>query len=93
MAEQYVVFEGGHGDVELFVGFGSQAQRLRQECGTVSAIAGILKTPLDILGDKLRCYVGLTMNLHERPQQVVRACEARYWSVSGLLLMTADQPT
>ena len=82
--------KGGMAMLSYFMGFGSQAQRLRQECGTASAIAGILKAPLDILGDKLRGYVGLTMDLHERPKQVLRACEALQPHLLHVALAGAD---
>jgi len=67
---------GGMAMMQYFTAFGTQAQRLRAESGTVSAIAGILKAPLDILADKLRGYVGLSMDLLERPGKVLAACEA-----------------
>jgi hypothetical protein len=56
--------------------FGPQVQRLRTECGTVRATMGLLKAPLDILADKLRGYIGLAMDLFERPGKVLEACEA-----------------
>jgi uroporphyrinogen-III decarboxylase len=59
-----------------FYAFGPQIQRLRDECGTVSAIAGIFKAPFDILADKLRGYVGLTMDMATQPDKVLKACEA-----------------
>ncbi len=62
--------------LEYFYAFGPQAQRLRAECGTVSAIAGIFKAPLDIIADKLRGYVGLISDLHTQPKKVLQACEA-----------------
>lgn len=68
--------KGGMAMLQYFMAFGTQAQRLREECGTVSAIAGILKAPLDILADKLRGYVGLTMDMLSQPDMVLRACEA-----------------
>jgi len=68
--------KGGMGMLQYFMGFGTQAQQLREESGTVSAIAGILKAPLDILADKLRGYIGLCMDLLERPKKVLSACEA-----------------
>jgi len=68
--------KGGMAMLQYFTAFGEQARRLREESGTVSAIAGILKAPLDILGDKLRGYLGLTMDLIERPRKVLEACEA-----------------
>jgi len=46
-------------------------EAMRTECGTVSAIAGIFKAPLDILADKLRGYYGLAFDLMERPEKVL----------------------
>jgi len=40
--------------MQYFDALGRQNQLLREETGTVSAISGILKAPLDILADKLR---------------------------------------
>lgn len=68
--------KGGMAMLQYFMAFGTQAQRLREESGTVSAIAGILKAPFDIIADKLRGYVGLTMDMIERPGKVLAACEA-----------------
>ncbi|MHC4344235.1 MAG: uroporphyrinogen decarboxylase/cobalamine-independent methonine synthase family protein, partial [Planctomycetota bacterium] len=55
--------KGGMAMLSYFGAFGTQNALLRSECGTVSAIAGILKAPLDILADKLRGYIGLCMDL------------------------------
>ena len=68
--------KGGMAMLNYFTAFGPQIDRMRTECGTVSAIAGILKAPLDIIADKLRGYIGLTMDLMERPEKVLAACEA-----------------
>lgn len=70
------LLKGGMAMWDYFLSFGTQARRLREESGTVSAIAGILKAPLDILADKLRGYVGLATDLLERPKTVLAACEA-----------------
>jgi hypothetical protein len=50
--------KGGMAMLDYFNAFGPQVERMRRECGTVSAICGMLKAPLDILADKLRGYVG-----------------------------------
>jgi uroporphyrinogen-III decarboxylase len=50
--------KGGMAMLDYFHAFGPQIDRMRTECGTVSAICGMLKAPLDILGDKLRGYMG-----------------------------------
>jgi hypothetical protein len=57
-----------------FMAFGPQGAALRAESGTVGAIAGIFKAPLDILADKLRGYLGLTMDLLMQPDKVLKAC-------------------
>ena len=73
-----------------FYAFGPQIQRLRTESGTPSAIAVIFKAPFDILADKLRGYVGLTVDMAERPDKVLRACEALMPHLCHVGLTTAD---
>jgi uroporphyrinogen-III decarboxylase len=68
--------KGGMTMMSYFGAFPGQIGRMRSEAGTVSAIAGILKAPLDILADKLRGYLGLCEDLIERPKKVLAACEA-----------------
>ncbi len=68
--------KGGMAMLNYFMAFGPQCQRLREESGTVSAIAGIFKAPFDILADKLRGYIGLTMDMMTQPEKVLKACEA-----------------
>jgi hypothetical protein len=76
--------------MQYFTAFGPQAQRLRTECGSVSAIAGILKAPLDIIADKLRGYLGLVEDLFERREKVVAACEALAPHLLHVARTTAD---
>ncbi len=73
-----------------FTAFGPQIQRLHDECGTVSAIAGIFKAPFDIIGDKLRGYIGLTMDMATQPDKVLKACEALMPHLVHAGLTTAD---
>jgi hypothetical protein len=68
--------KGGMAMLSYFQGFGTQAQRLREECGMPGAIAGILKAPMDIIADKLRGYLGLLSDLETQPEKVQAACEA-----------------
>jgi len=68
--------KGAMSMMSYFTAFGPQIQAMRTECGTVSAIAGILKAPMDILADKLRGYMGLCADLMECPEKVKKACEA-----------------
>jgi hypothetical protein len=82
--------KGGMAMMQYFTAFGPQIQRLRTESGTVSAIAGILKAPFDILADKLRGYIGLTMDLFERPDKVLAACEALMPHLTHVALCGAD---
>ncbi len=82
--------KGGMAMLQYFTAFGEQNRRLREESGTVSAIAGILKAPLDILGDKLRGFLGLTMDLLENPAKVREACEALMPHLCQIALGGAD---
>ncbi len=75
---------------EYFYAFGPQVERLKTECGTVPAISGIFKAPLDILGDKLRGYIGLTMDLLMQPDKVLKACEALMPHLYYVARATAD---
>ncbi|MCZ2151819.1 MAG: hypothetical protein LC126_29090 [Bryobacterales bacterium] len=59
-----------------FNAFGPQIERMKEECGTVSSISGMLKAPLDILADKFRGYLGLAFDLKEIPDKVEKACYA-----------------
>jgi hypothetical protein len=82
--------KGGMAMMSYFQAFGPQVERLRRECGMPSAISGILKAPFDILADKLRGYLGLAMDLHERPNDVKRACEALMPHLLHIALSGAD---
>jgi len=72
-----------------FSAFSPQVDRMRRETGTVSAICGMLKAPLDVLADKFRGYLGLAFDLKEIPEKVQAACQAlmphlQYIALSGL---------
>jgi uroporphyrinogen-III decarboxylase len=82
--------KGGMAMMEYFNAFGVQSARLRAESGTVSAISGILKAPMDIIADKLRGYLGLVDDLHERRDKVVAACEALLPHLLHVARSTAD---
>jgi uroporphyrinogen-III decarboxylase len=82
--------KGGMAMLQYFYAFGPQIARLREECGTVSAIAGIFKAPFDIIADKLRGYVGLTLDMHTQPDKVLQACEALMPHLVHVGLTTAD---
>ena len=82
--------KGGMAMLQYFQAFGSQIERMRTECGTVSAICGMLKAPLDILADKLRGYIGLVLDLKEIPEKVLEACTALMPHLGYLALTSAD---
>jgi hypothetical protein len=82
--------KGGMAMMKYFTAFGTQNALLRSESGTVSAISGILKAPFDILADKLRGYIALTMDLFERPDKVLAACEALIPHLTHVALSGAD---
>lgn len=82
--------KGAMAMLSYFYAFGPQVARLRSECGVASAIAGIFKAPFDILADKLRGYVGLTLDMHTQPEKVLKACEALMPHLCHVGLTTAD---
>jgi hypothetical protein len=82
--------KGGMAMMQYFTAFGPQGEALRRESGTVSAIAGILKAPMDILADKLRGYLGLCTDLIERPGKVKAACQALAPHLLHVALSGAD---
>jgi len=82
--------KGGMAMLLYFTAFGKQNELLRSESGTVSAISGILKAPFDIIADKLRGYIGLTMDLFERPDKVLAACDALMPHLTHVALSGAD---
>ncbi len=82
--------KGGMAMLKYFNDFGTQNDRLRSESGTVSAISGIFKAPFDIIGDKLRGYIGLTMDMIEQPKKVLAACEALMPHLYDIALNSAD---
>jgi len=61
---------------DYFAAFGPQIRRMKEETGTVPAISGMLKAPLDVLADKFRGYLGLAFDLKEIPDKVEAACRA-----------------
>ncbi len=69
--------KGGMAMMEFFHAWSEQERRLREETGTVTAIAGILKAPLDIIADKLRGYVGMVLDVQSQPEKVWRL--AKRW--------------
>jgi hypothetical protein len=73
-----------------FAAFGPHVDLLRKESGTVSAIAGIFKAPFDILADKLRGYIGLTMDMVTQPDKVLAACEALMPHLYNTALTSSD---
>ncbi|MCC6145064.1 MAG: hypothetical protein IT368_14760 [Candidatus Hydrogenedentes bacterium] len=81
--------KGGMAMMEYFGALGAQGAQLRSQ-GMPSAIAGILKAPLDILGDKLRGYMGLMQDLFNQPEKVRAACEALAPHLAHIALTSSD---
>lgn len=82
--------KGGMAMMMYFDAFVPQIDALRRESGTLSAISGIFKAPFDILADKLRGYLGLTMDILTQPEKVQAACEALMPHLYNVALSGAD---
>lgn len=70
--------------------FGPAAHALKYESGLVSANAGMIKAPLDILADKFRGYMDTAIDSIERPKDVLKACEALMPHIVANALAGAD---
>lgn len=70
--------------------FGPAANALKYESGLVAANAGMIKAPLDIFADKFRGYVGTAIDTVERPQDVLKACQALMPHIVANALAGAD---
>lgn len=90
VARDLSLVKGAMAMSQFFNDWGKQEARLRAETGTVSAIGGMLKAPLDLLADKLRGYVGLAEDLCVRPEKVLAACEALMPHLEYFARVTAD---
>jgi uroporphyrinogen-III decarboxylase len=88
--QNVALVKGSMAMLQYFMALGNQNTLLRQQSGTVSAIAGILKAPFDIIADKLRGYIGLVMDMHTQPDKVLAACEALVPHLTHVALSTAD---
>lgn len=84
------LLKGGMAMVEYFNALGGLVQELKTRCGTVAAISGMLKAPLDIIADKLRGYYGLVSDLYARREKVLAACEALMPHLFRIALDGAD---
>ncbi|MFO7907420.1 MAG: uroporphyrinogen decarboxylase family protein [Planctomycetota bacterium] len=82
--------KGGMSMMQYFTALGAQVERLRRESGTVSALGGIFKAPMDILADKLRGYIGLANDLMTQPDKVLAACEALMPHLCRVAQLTSD---
>ncbi|MHC1787773.1 MAG: uroporphyrinogen decarboxylase family protein [Christensenellales bacterium] len=70
--------------------FGPAAERLKYDSALVSANAGMIKAPFDILCDKFRGFIGTAVDSLERPETLRRACEALMPHVAFSALAGAD---
>ena len=84
------LIKGSMAMMQFFQGWGGQELRLREECGMPSAIAGMLRAPMDFIADKLRGYLGLVDDLQQQPAKVLAACEALMPYLTHFALATAD---
>lgn len=87
---QVAMVKGGMAMMSYFGAFPAQVQRMRTEAGMPSAIAGILKSPFDIIADKFRGYLGLCEDLITQPKKVQQAAEALMPHMYHVALTSSD---
>lgn len=87
---QVAMVSGGMALMSYFGAFPAQVQRMRAEAAMPSAIAGILKSPFDIIADKFRGYLGLCDDLMSQPKKVQKAAEALMPHMYHVALTSSD---
>ena len=90
VARDLSLVKGAMSMMQFFQDWATHEGLLRTQAGTVSAIAGMLKAPLDVIADKLRGYVALAEDLCVRPEKVLAACEALMPHLAYFATATAD---
>ena len=90
VANNLAWLKAGMAVMQYFTSFGTAVERLRTECATPAAINGILKSPFDIIADKFRGYIGMTMDLADDPGSVVKAVDAMMPHMLAVAKGTAD---
>ncbi len=70
--------------------FGPAAAKLKYESGIVSANAGMIKAPFDLLCDKFRGFINAAIDTVDRPDTVLKACEALIPHIVANALAGAD---
>ena len=59
-----------------FAAYGPHIARMKEETGTPTATAGVLKAPFDIIADKFRGYKALCMDLYRQPDKGLALTES-----------------
>jgi len=65
-------------------------EHMEKEYGLPSPLQGAVYAPFDVLADKLRGLHGIMIDIHERPEKVVAACDALIPHVVNTALANAD---
>lgn len=82
--------KGGIAMMKYFNDFGEASALLKSECGCVSAICGILKSPFDVIADKLRGFRQVCIDVFRQPKKVEAACEALMPHLLQNALLSSD---
>jgi hypothetical protein len=82
--------KAGIGLATFFNTLGQQAAGMEGELGIVSAIAGALKAPFDIIADAFRGFRGVCYDLHRHPKKLLKATEAVAPHMTYVALAGAD---
>ncbi len=82
--------KAGIGLATFFNILGQHAARMECELGIVSAIAGAIKAPFDIIADAFRGFRGVAYDLHRHPDKLLEATEAVAPHMTYVALAGAD---
>lgn len=66
------------------------SEYMQTEYGLPSPVQGAVYAPFDVLADKLRGLQGIMVDIHERPEKVLEACDAIIPDMVNTALASAD---
>ena len=66
------------------------SQHMAMKYGLPSALQGVVYAPFDVIADKFRGLQGIMIDIYERPEKVLEACEAIVPHVVNTALAGAD---
>lgn len=87
----YMAFlKGGMASVMADQVVANWSRYMKEKYGLPSPVRGVALAPFDCIADKLRGFEGIMIDIHERPEKVLEACDALVPDIVNCALADAD---